>query len=160
MSDETLVFQMEELFVRVNGKRITALPETGTIASVERINARGVLTSGLFGTGAFNFIKSKAYRVTVNVFPRSKDDAFMKAGADLGASQGRPSGISVTHKGLTYVSGSVILTADPVRNFISDSTEVLAYVYEGLFTLASVTSFIAPKTLTQAEVDAAVPAPA
>ena len=157
MANETIIFSMSELFIRVAGRRMTALPEVGTIASMERINPRAIMTSGLFGTVAFSIVKSNARRLTINVMPQSFDDSFITTGADLFADTLRLLTTSVVYQGTEYISGSAILTNDPVRNWNTDSTEPLPFVFEGVFTKSIVAPFIAPPALTEDEITAAMP---
>ena len=66
---------------------------------------------------------------------------------------GQPLPCSVTYQGTQYISGSVWVLGDPVRNWIADNVEVLAYQVGGAFQIEQVVRLANPAPLTVDEID-------
>ena len=111
MSNETVVIQQSNLFLNVSGRRITALPDTGTIAIMEKMAAESALFGGLHNTAAHVISGSNAYRFTINVMPMSEDDAFIFAAVKAIRSLGKILGVKLTYETTQFVSGSVSIEA-------------------------------------------------
>ena len=151
--NETIIFNMSQFFFTMGGSApFTAWADTGTMASVESTAPRAVMNSGMFNTVAFSVINSTARRVTVNILPNSTDDALMWALAEAQSRLGRPQALSLTYQGTLFTSGSCMIEDDPARNYIADNVEVLSWPIIGVFPIATVAKYIAPPTLTAAEV--------
>ena len=151
---QVLVTNQQDLFVTVVGKRITAFPDTGTIASVERLQPISTLTGGLHNTAAFSVNASRTRRVIVNVMPMSADDEHCARIADAHVNLGKVAGITVTYKGTTYVSGSVMVESEPIRNFLADGTEVIGWPFHGIFQIAKLVRLVNAQALTAADLEA------
>jgi hypothetical protein len=158
MSNETVVIQQTNLFLNVSGRRITALPDTGTIATMEKLTPESALLAGLHKTAAHVISGSDAYRFTVNVLPMSEDDAYLFASIQAIRTFGRVLGVSLKYENTNYVSGSATIEAQPTRNFNADSVEFLAYPMIGIFQVARVGKFVNPSQLTADEIMSLTPA--
>jgi hypothetical protein len=152
VSNETIVLQMENLFVNVSGERITAFPETGTIASVEKGAPTSTVVGGLHKTGLHVINGSDIYTFTLNVAPMSGDDEYLARAIRLIRTTGRILGVSATYEGTKYVSGSCSITTEPTRVFNADGVEFNAYPLAGVFTIADVRKFTNPGVLTADEI--------
>lgn len=158
MSNETVIIQQTNLFLNVSGRRITALPDVGTIATMEKFTPESGLIGGLHNTAAHVISGSNAYRFTVMVLPMSEDDAYMFASIQAIRQFGKVLAASLKYENTTYVSGSVTVEAQPTRNFNADTTEFLAYPLIGVFQIARVGKFVNPSQLTADEIMSLTPA--
>lgn len=157
MSNETVILQQTNLYLNVAGRRLTALPDTGTIATLEKLSPESSLVGGLHGTAVHIVSGSRAYRFTVNVIPNSEDDSFLAATIDAITTLGKAVAVSLTYETTNYVSGSVTIETRPTRNFNADTTEMLAYPMIGVFQVAKVGKWTNPPTLTAEEITALMP---
>ena len=157
MSNETIVIQQANLFLNVSGRRITALPDTGTIATMEKITPEAAAVGGLHKTAAFVISGSDLYRFTMNVMPMSEDDTFLFTAIKAIRATGKVLGVSLSYETTTYVSGSCVIEAQPTRNYNADSVEPLAYAMIGVFQVATVGKFTNPAQLTADEILALAP---
>jgi hypothetical protein len=148
MSNETVVLNQSNLFITLAGERVTALPDTGTICSIERITATSIMVSGLHNTAVHIINSGKGYRATVNVVPGTKDDElFSNAIKAIEVFSLLPP-FAVTYQGIKYVAGSVSIEGEPTRNFNADNVEMMAYPLVGMFQIVKVTRLSNPGVLT------------
>lgn len=157
MSNETIIIQQSNLFLNVGGRRITALPDTGTIATMEKLTPESALVGGLHKTAAHVVSGSDAYRFTINVLPMSEDDSFLFASIKAIRQFGRVLGVSLTYETTEYVSGSCTIETQPTRNYNADSVEPLPYPLIGVFQIAQVGKFVNPDQLTAEQILSLVP---
>lgn len=154
MSDETIIIQPERFFFRISGRRLTALPDTGTIATIEKTAPDATVVGGLFRTASMVINGSDIHTATVNVKALSRDDQYMQAARKAIRSLGQLVTVSVEYQGgsLWQCGGAVIL-GDPTRNVIADGTEFLAYQLQGIFAV-EVAAFVNPDPLTEDQISA------
>jgi hypothetical protein len=157
MSNETVIIQQSNLFLNISGKRITALPDVGTIAILEKMSPESALIGGLHNTAAHIINGSNAYRFTVNVMPMSEDDSFIFAAVKAIRQFGKILGVSLTYETTKFVSGSVSIEAQPTRNFNADTVEVVSWPLIGVFQIAQVGKWVNPPQLTQEEIISLMP---
>lgn len=154
MSQETIIISQSSLFLNVTGRRITALPETGTIATVERLAATSTFLSGLHDTAVHNLNTSKARRLTINVIPMSADDEFLNLAIAAIGRFGKLIPVSLSYQNVKYAAGACSIEGDPVRNFTGEGAEVMAYPMVGVFEIGVIRKFVNPGVLTAAEISA------
>lgn len=157
MSNETVIIQQANLYLNVGNRRITALPATGTIATMEPLSTESVLIPGLHNTSAHVISGSNAYRFTINVIPMTEDDIFLSTSIKAIRVFGKVLGVSLKYEHTTYVSGACTVETQPTRNFNADSVEPVAYPLHGIFTVATVGKFVNPDQLTPEEIMSLMP---
>lgn len=153
MSNEAIVINQANLYIHVSGRRITALPDTGTILSVERLTPTAGMIGGLHNTSLHIINSGKGRRCTINVVPGSADDVFLFNAIKAIENFGQLLSLSVKYEDTTFVSGSCSIESEPTRNFNADGAEMLAYPLLGVFPIAIIGSLANPGTLTSEQID-------
>jgi hypothetical protein len=153
MANETIVLNQSNLFISVAKTRMTALPTTGTILSIERLAPTASLTPGLHKTGAFIINSGTGYRATLNVLMGSQDDKFLSAMIRAIEATSLLADFVVTYDDTTYVSGGVAVESEPTRNFNADNLEYISYPLLGMFQIVKVGSFASPGPLTADQIN-------
>jgi hypothetical protein len=153
MANETIIIQQSNLYINVGFRRITALPDTGTIATMEKLTPESAIVGGLHKTAAHVISGSDAYRFTINVMPMSEDDAFLFAAIKAIRNFGRVLGVSLTYETTNFVSGSATIETQPTRNYNADSVEPIGYPLVGVFQVAQVGRFVNPDQLTAEQIE-------
>ncbi len=152
MSNETVVIQQSNLFLNIAGRRMTALPATGTIAIMERLGPEATFMAGLHKTSLHIIAGGDGYRFTVNVMPNSGDDAWIFAAVKGIRQFGKLIAVSLTYETTKFVSGSTSIEALPVRNFNADAVEPVAWQFQGTFEVAQLGKWLNPGILSEDEI--------
>jgi hypothetical protein len=157
MADNTIIIRSEEVYIEIGGRRITALPATGTYLLIEKISARSTFIEGQHGTTTFVRNNSKGYRVSVTMVQGSDDDAHMIAA--IAALDATNSVLPVIAKwsGTKYVSGSGDIEVIPNRELAADSNPSVTYAIVGTFPVAIVASFGQPPVLGEDQIASFLP---
>jgi len=155
-ANETIVFSIEEFDLRVVGHRIQALPDTGTIATIEKGTPRAAITPGLFKTLKISILKSSLYTVTMNVIPMSTDDEFLFHAAQLTEQTGLILSLSAVYQTSKWISDACVIMGDPTVNISADGTETNAWVIAGNFPIVNMGKFVNPGTLTADQINATI----
>lgn len=153
-ANETIVLNQEELVVRIVGYRLTAFPSTGTILSLERNAPRASVVAGLFGTSAFNIVRSNLYTLSLNLLPHSSDDDFCRRAADAIEISNRILAVTIKYQSSQWASNACVFLNDPVRNMQADTVEPLTWQLVGNFPIRRPIKFVNPGTLTADEITA------
>jgi len=133
MSDQIIVTNQEDLFIVISGARVTEFPDTGTIATMEKVAPNATFTGGLHGTGAIAVNGSSHYRLNLTIHTGSVSDARLAASVALVKKTGRLLTVSVTYKGTQYISGSCAAETTPTREFVVDGTPARTWALSGFF---------------------------
>lgn len=131
--NETIVLNIENMFIFVSGSRMTALPAAGTIASLEKGSPDATVVAAMFRTSSLVFNPADVYTATLNIMPGSADDQFLQQARSVSRATGRPLSFEAVYGTSSWSSSGCVILGDPVRNFIADNTEVQAYQLSGVF---------------------------
>lgn len=153
MSDQVIVTNQEDLFVTIIGKRVTEFPDTGTIASMEKISPDAAIVGGLHRTAAISVNGSDIWRLNLTVMTGSVTDALIGSIANATRKKGKVAAVTVTYKGTQYISGSCVVEQRPPRVFVADGSEARTWPLIGVFPIAIEAPIANAEPLTEADLE-------
>jgi hypothetical protein len=151
MSNETIVINQSNLFINIANRRITALPETGLIASMEALTEAAAFVGGLHNTSTHIISSATSRLLTLMVMSGSEDDQWLFNAISVIKATGQLLPVSLSMGETKFVSGSCSIKSEPPRNFNADSSEPVAYPLQGVFQIAKLVKLSNPGTLTEAQ---------
>jgi hypothetical protein len=154
----TIVVPSTALFFYVTTYRLTNFPSTGTYIAIAKDTEDNVPTSGQHNTLTHTENNDDLHRITVTLMQGHPDDAFMMG---IIKAQRLFSGVvAVSYQwGTTkYTSVNARVSKKPDRELGADSIGNVAYVIAGSFPDAIIGAFAQPPEITQAQIEAQIPA--
>lgn len=153
----TINIPAEAVFLHVAGRRITNFPATGTFISIAKASPNSVMQEGLHDTITHSRKKSNAHRMTVTIMQGHPDDVWLSTAADQLNETNTVLAVAVEWGTAKYVSVNCSLLHPDTREVGADALPNVTYVFEGTFPGAKTIAFATPATLTEAEINAALP---
>lgn len=157
MSNSTIVIPIEEIDLRVSGRRITALPATGPFLTIEKVSPLNVVVEGLHNTLTHLRNNSKLYRATVTVKYGHPDDAFFMGSVKLQELTPMLLSFSFMHGSTKFSSVNCSIETMPNVEIAADGVPTRAYPLVGTFPNPIIGMFKAPQLATEEQILALVP---
>jgi len=154
MAGNTIIVRSGDVFILVGGVRITDMPAVGTYASIEKMTARSAATEGQHNTVTYARQSSSMYRLTLTVIQGSDSDVWLAGTIKALDATNSVVPVSITHKGMKYVSGNCDIETEPTRALAGDSNPDVVYTLVGIFPIAKVVAFGEPVQLDETQISA------
>ena len=154
----TIVVPSTALFFFVDGYRLTNFPSTGVYISIEKDTEDSIPFGGQHNTLTHVSNDDDLHRVTVTLKQGHPDDAFMMAAIKTQKLLNGVHAISYQWGTTKYTSVNARISKKPTRELGADAIPDVAFVIAGTFPDAVVGAFQQPPEITQAQVEAQIPA--